>query len=327
MSLLEVRNLNIKFRTSQGLIHVLRDVDLNLSLGESLGIVGESGSGKSVTSLAVFDLLASNAAIESGSIHFHGRDILKLSESEKLKIRGAQIAMIFQDPMTSLNPSFTIEYQIGEVLRIHQALKGASLRDRVIELLGSVGIPDPASRLKSYPHELSGGMSQRVMIAMAIAGSPQILIADEPTTALDVTIQKQILQLLQKLRRERKMSLILISHDLGVIAQNTDRVMVMYAGEVVEEGVSKDVISRPVHPYTQALLRSLPMLYSHESKDFRLPTIPGLVPHLGHRPQGCQFSPRCSLKKEICEKSSIAIEKVESLSAYHRSRCVLSRDK
>ncbi len=322
MSLLKISNLNVKFKTAKGLIHVLRDVNFELEEGESLGIVGESGSGKSVTSLAIFDLLASNSVIESGSIHFMGQDILKMSEAEKLSIRGGKISMIFQDPMSSLNPCFDVEYQISEVLKIHQNLHGSSLRDRVLELLASVGIPDPQSRLKAYPHELSGGMSQRVMIAMAIACSPKILIADEPTTALDVTIQKQILQVLQKLRREKKMSLVLVSHDLGVIAQNTDRIIVMYAGEVVEEGLSKNVIQHPVHPYTQGLLKSLPARYAREGKSFRLPTIPGIVPHLGQRPPGCQLSPRCPIKELSCEANPIQIFNFNINNEPHRVRCI-----
>ena len=307
MSLLQVQNLNIDFSTTQGVVNVLRDVSFHLNEGEALGLVGESGSGKSVTSLAVFDLLASNAQVRSGQILFRGRNIFGLSEVEKVKIRGSEISMIFQDPMTSLNPCFNVEYQVGEVLRMHQGLEGSSLRDRVIELLAKVGIPDPQSRLKTYPHELSGGMSQRVMIAMAIACSPKILIADEPTTALDVTIQKQILSLLQKLRKETGMSLILVSHDLGVIAQNTDRLLVMYAGEIVEEGRSSGVIQRPLHPYTEGLLKCLPGAYKLEGRQFRLPTIPGIVPNLAERPQGCQLSPRCPYKFQACVNGAIVL--------------------
>lgn len=312
MSLLEVKDLNIQFTTSKGVIHVLRDVSFKLDQGQALGIVGESGSGKSVTSLAVFDLLANNAIISGGEILFEGRNILKMSEKEKLNIRGKQISMIFQDPMSSLNPCFTVEYQIAEVLKYHQGLVGAGLRDKVIESLASVGIPDPQARLNSYPHELSGGMSQRVMIAMAIACAPKILIADEPTTALDVTIQKQILLVLQKLRKEKSMSLILVSHDLGVISQNTDRVLVMYAGEVVEEGSAAGVMQNPLHPYTQGLLKSLPGLYKIEGKNFRIPTIPGIVPNLGERPRGCQLSPRCHLKDETCEIKKIEIKEIKN---------------
>ncbi len=319
MSLLEVKNLNIHFSTSGGVIHALRDINFKLEEGEALGIVGESGSGKSVTSLAIFDLLASNAIVSSGEILFKGQDIRKLPENQKLNIRGSEISMIFQDPMSSLNPCFNVEYQIGEVLRIHQNIPKESLRAKVIELLQQVGIPDPQSRLKAYPHELSGGMSQRVMIAMAIACSPKILIADEPTTALDVTIQKQILSLLQKLRKEKKMSLILVSHDLGVIAQNTDRLLVMYAGEIVEEGKAMEVIQKPTHPYTEGLLKCLPALHAHESKDFRLPTITGMVPHLGQRPQGCQLSPRCIYKEARCEQGPIALSQ---LTPDREARCI-----
>jgi dipeptide transport system ATP-binding protein len=312
MSLLEVKNLHIDFSTSQGVIQALRDVTFHLNSGEALGIVGESGSGKSVTSLAIFDLLATNAIVRQGEILFQGKDILKMSDSEKTRLRGSEISMIFQDPMSSLNPCFTVQDQISEVLKVHQGLKGAAARDRIIELLNQVGIPDPQSRLKNYPHELSGGMSQRVMIAMAIACSPQILIADEPTTALDVTIQKQILALLQRLRREKQMSLILVSHDLGVIAQNTDRLLVMYAGEIVEEGVSQDVIHQPNHPYTEGLLKCLPGLHTEVSGTFRLPTIPGIVPHLGQRPSGCQLHPRCAYKQDPCESSQVKLQKLQS---------------
>lgn len=319
MSLLEVKNLNIQFSTSSGIIHALRDINFSLQPGEALGIVGESGSGKSVTSLAIFDLLASNAIVPSGEILFSGRDIRKMPENEKLKIRGAEISMIFQDPMSSLNPCFTVEHQIGEVLSIHQNIPKESLRGKVIELLQQVGIPDPQSRLKAYPHELSGGMSQRVMIAMAIACSPKILIADEPTTALDVTIQKQILSLLQKLKREKQMALILVSHDLGVIAQNTDRLLVMYAGEIVEEGRSMDVIQKPRHPYTEGLLKCLPGLHAHETKNFRLPTITGMVPHLGQRPRGCQLSPRCPYKEAKCEQAPVALREI---SGKREVRCI-----
>ena len=319
MSLLEVKNLNIKFSTATGIIHALRDINFKLEEGESLGIVGESGSGKSVTSLAIFDLLASNAIVDSGEILFRGQDIRKMPENQKLNIRGAEISMIFQDPMSSLNPCFTVEHQIAEVLKIHQNIPRESMRGKVIELLQQVGIPDPQSRLKAYPHELSGGMSQRVMIAMAIACSPKILIADEPTTALDVTIQKQILSLLLKLKKEKKMSLILVSHDVGVIAQNTDRLLVMYAGEIVEEGRSMDVIQRPCHPYTEGLLKCLPGLHAHEAKDFRLPTITGMVPHLGQRPTGCQLSPRCAYKDASCDHGPIGLK---NMAANREVRCV-----
>lgn len=323
MSLLSVRNLSVNFSTSHGVVKALRNVSFDLKAGESLGFVGESGSGKSVTSLAIFDLLASNAIVESGEILFETRkgprDIFKMTEAEKLDLRGAEISMIFQDPMSSLNPCFTVEDQIGEVLRVHQGLAKSQLRSRTVELLQQVGIPDPQSRLKNYPHELSGGMSQRVMIAMAIACNPKLLIADEPTTALDVTIQKQILSLLQNLRREKQMALILVSHDLGVIAQNTDHLLVMYAGEIVEEGKSSEVIKKPVHPYTEGLLKCLPGMYSHEGRQFRLPTIPGIVPNLANRPQGCQLSPRCAYKQPDCEAGRIPFEPISN---ERRARCI-----
>jgi dipeptide transport system ATP-binding protein len=241
-----------------------------------------------------------------------------MSEAEKQKLRGAEIAMIFQDPMSSLNPCFNVEDQIGEVLKVHLGMTKTQARDRTVELLNRVGIPDPQSRLKTFPHELSGGMSQRVMIAMAMACNPKILIADEPTTALDVTIQKQILNLLQKLRIEQKMALILVSHDLGVIAQNTDRILVMYAGEVVEQGPSADVIRAPIHPYTEGLLKCLPALHDGSKKDFRLPTIPGIVPNLADRPPGCQLAPRCSYRQDSCEKARVPM----FLSENRQHRCL-----
>jgi dipeptide transport system ATP-binding protein len=318
MSLLEIKNLSIDFQTSTGIVKALRDINFSVEEGEAVGVVGESGSGKSVTSLAIFDLLANNAIRESGKIFFKGKNIFEMSEAEKLKLRGSQISMIFQDPMSSLNPCFNVQDQIGEVLKIHQGLSTVQIRERVIELLQQVGIPDPQSRLKNFPHELSGGMSQRVMIAMAIACNPSILIADEPTTALDVTIQKQILQLLQKLRKEKKMSLILVSHDLGVIAQNTDRILVMYAGEIVEEGKSLDVMKNPNHPYTEGLLKCLPAMHVQEGKDFRLPTISGIVPNLMKRPKGCQLHPRCSYKIAECESHDIKIETIGD----RRVRCI-----
>lgn len=302
--MLKVVNLSVSFRTSQGLVKALRDVNFELKAGEALGFVGESGSGKSVTSLAILDLLASNAQVESGSIFFEGKDLRTLSENEKQKMRGSQISMIFQDPMSSLNPCFTVGDQIFEVLKVHESLSQQQCRDRSLSLLGMVGISDPQSRLKAYPHELSGGMSQRIMIAMAMACRPKLLIADEPTTALDVTIQKQILDLLNKLRKENGMGLILISHDLSVIAQNTDNIMVMYAGEIVEKGPSQKVIKNPVHPYTEGLLKCLPSNYELND-NFRLPTIKGVVPHLVNRPKGCQFSPRCDYTQSLCTQSEI----------------------
>ncbi|MEK7355006.1 MAG: ABC transporter ATP-binding protein [Bdellovibrionota bacterium] len=298
-SLLSVEALSVSFETRRGAVHVIQDMSFELKRGRTLGIVGESGSGKSVSSLAVMGLLPPTAKIGTGRGMFDGRDILKLSEGEMQSLRGGRLAMIFQDPMTSLNPSFTVGFQIEESLRTH-GVKG-DLHAKSIELMAQVGIPDPALRLESYPHQLSGGMSQRVMIAMAIACSPDLLIADEPTTALDVTIQAQILALLKKIQADRGMGLILITHDIGVVAQMADDIVVMYAGHVMESGPKDDVIHRPKHPYTQALLQSLPG--SHVLAEFRsrLPTIPGLVPDLFARPSGCQLNPRCPYVIEKCK--------------------------
>jgi oligopeptide/dipeptide ABC transporter ATP-binding protein len=303
--LLSVSNLSIDFKTAQGQVEALRDISFQVQAGESLGIVGESGSGKSVTSLALFDLLATNAVIKSGRVVFQGRDLFAMSAAEKQKLRGREMAMIFQDPMTALNPCFTVEQQIGEVLEIHLGLSKSARREKVTELLGQVGIQNPSERLSAYPHELSGGMSQRVMIAMAMACRPKLIVADEPTTALDVTIQKQILDLLKQLRVKHQMAMILVSHDLGVIAAHTDRMLVMYAGEIVEQGKAQEVIQNPLHPYTEGLLKCLPSKHVKTSEDFRLPTIRGLVPSLFQRPQGCQLAPRCDYKKDGCESSTI----------------------
>ena len=307
MSILNVQNLRVEFATKRGVVEVIRDVSFQLEKGQSLGIVGESGSGKSVTSLSLLRLLPETARILSGKIEFQGQDILQMSASHLEKLRGSKIAMIFQDPISSLNPCYTVQDQIAEALKIHENLTGRGARDRVLELLNLVGIPDPQARLRNFPHELSGGMSQRVMIAMAMACRPELLIADEPTTALDVTIQSQILSLLQKLRKEQGMSLILVSHDLGVIAQNTDQICVMYAGEVVENGSSDQILRDPQHPYTKALLRSLPALQKATSEDFRLPQIPGQVLSLSHRVPGCQFQDRCEQVQENCRESSISL--------------------
>jgi len=298
--LLSVKNLFIDFQTERGPLKAIQDVSLDIWRGEIVGVVGESGSGKSVTSLAVMDILADNAQITKGEILFKDKDLLKMKAGERRKVFGGQISMIFQDPMTSLNPVFKIGDQIAEVLEIHTDLRGASQRDRVIELMNLVGIPDPAPRLSNYPHQLSGGLAQRVMIAMSMACSPKLLIADEPTTALDVTIQSQILSLLRRLQKENDMSVLLISHDMGVIAQNSSRLYVMYAGEVAESGLTKDVLQNPRHPYTSALIRCLPGNYHDEKEGFHIPSIPGIVPNLVNRPSGCQFNPRCDRVLDRC---------------------------
>jgi len=318
--LLSVENLRVSFETRRGVVNVIDNLSFSLEKGRTLGIVGESGSGKSVTSLAVMGLLPPTAQIPSGTVKFDGRDVLKMSEGERQSLRGGRMAMIFQDPMTSLNPSFTVGFQIEEALRTH-GIQG-NLRDRTIELLKQVGIPDPASRLDSYPHQLSGGMSQRVMIAMAIACEPELLIADEPTTALDVTIQAQILQLLKDIQAKRGMGLILITHDIGVVAQMADDILVMYAGHLMEAGPKEDIIRRAKHPYTQALLESLPG--SHGLAEFRsrLPTIPGLVPDLLARPPGCQLSPRCPYMIEACTRAVPDARLIER----SRVRCIRAEE-
>jgi dipeptide transport system ATP-binding protein len=267
--------------------------------GELLGIVGESGSGKSVTMLALMGLIAWPGEVTADRLIFAGQDILALSTGQRRRIIGKDIAMIFQEPMTSLNPCFTVGFQIMETLRVHEGGTRASRRKRTIELLEQVGIPEPATRLKAFPHQLSGGMSQRVMIAMAIACNPRLLIADEPTTALDVTIQAQILDLLLKLQRERGMALVLITHDMGVVAETAERIMVMYAGMAVEVQPAARLFERPHHPYTAALLEALP---ERSAGRRRLSTISGVVPGVEDRPAGCLFSPRCVFADDNCRR-------------------------
>ncbi|MCC7442792.1 MAG: ABC transporter ATP-binding protein [Bdellovibrionales bacterium] len=304
MALLEVRDLSIEFETRKGNLKALERLSFTLNEGETLGIVGESGCGKSITSLALMGLLAPNARVSAGALRFEGKDLLAMNEEARSEIRGAEMSMIFQDPMTSLNPSFTVGFQLEEMLKAHPREEAdrspAGRRKRLVELMEQVGIPDPAQRLTCYPHELSGGMSQRVMIAMAVASRPKLLIADEPTTALDVTIQAQILELLRDLQRRYKMALILITHDLGVVSETAARTMVMYAGQAVEEGPTREVIASPRHPYTAGLLQCLPALHAKEAPKTRLPSIAGMVPDLLARPSGCQFHPRCSRAQEPC---------------------------
>jgi dipeptide transport system ATP-binding protein len=314
--ILRVENLSVEFETLRGNLRAIDGISFEVRAGETVSLVGESGCGKSITSLAIMGLLPANGRIASGKIFYEGRDLLAMPEDKRRELRGADIAMIFQDPMTSLNPSFTVGFQLMETLKTHQ--KGASLskqalREASIKLLQQVGIPEPTHRLDAFPHQLSGGMSQRVMIAMAIACRPKVLIADEPTTALDVTIQAQILELLKTLQRENGMSLVLITHDLGVVAEMADRVMVMYAGQIVEGGPTGNVIDLPRHPYTRGLLDSLPATHAasgeHRSK---LSSIPGLVPDLLRRPSGCQLNPRCSFADEKCRQSAPELVSLEN---------------
>jgi len=295
MPLLEIQNLSVEFPTSSGVLRAVDGVSLTLDEGEILGVVGESGSGKSVTMLALMGLVAYPGRVRADRLAFAGRDLLDISDGERRQLTGKDVAMIFQEPTTSLNPCFTIEFQLTETLRLHEGMDGKAARRRAIELLEQVGIPAPEGRLKAYPHQLSGGMNQRVMIAMAIACNPKLLIADEPTTALDVTIQAQILDLLLSLQRERGMALVLITHNMGVVAETAQRVMVMYAGQIMEERDAASLFEAPQHPYTAALLAALP---ERSVGDHRLATIPGVVPGLFDRPQGCLFSPRCAYATE-----------------------------
>ena len=297
MSLLTVENLSVSFGDEKAPFKAVDRVSNTVNEGEVLGIVGESGSGKSVSSLAIMGLIDFPGRVTAEKLHFNQNDLLALKPKEKQKIVGADIAMIFQDAMTSLNPSYTVGYQIMEALKVHQGGSKAARRERAIELLSLVGIPDPKSRLEVYPHQLSGGMSQRVMIAMAIACNPKLLIADEPTTALDVTIQAEIIDLLLELQRKENMALILITHDLALVAESAHRIIVMYAGQVVEEGRAEEIFKSPLHPYTQALLKALPEFAEGKS---RLQSLPGVVPGKYDRPQGCLLNPRCPYATEKC---------------------------
>ncbi len=297
--ILEVKDLRVHFRTDDGVAHAVNGVDFQVAPGEALGIVGESGCGKSVTNMTVLRLIPSPPGeIPTGEILYRGQDILKMSPREVRKVRGGQISMIFQDPMTSLNPFLRISKQLTETIELHTGLKGAAARQRAIEALGQVGIPTPEQRVDAYPHEFSGGMRQRVMIAMALCTDPDLLIADEPTTALDVTIQAQILALLQQLQAERGMSLILITHDLAVVAGMCSRVIVMYAGKVVETAPVDELFADPRHPYTLSLLRSVPRL--DEQVGRHLEPIEGLPPKLTEEPTHCSFAPRCKFAREQC---------------------------
>src|SRR5215468_4533054 len=299
MPLLEIDNLSVDFPTTGGRLKAVDRVSLSVDEGEVLGIVGESGSGKSVTMLAMMGLVAYPGEVRADRLSFAGKSLLNLGDRARRRIAGKDVAMVFQEPTSSLNPCFTIGFQLGETLRVHEGLDRKARRKRSIELLEQVGIPAPASRLNAFPHQLSGGMNQRVMIAMAIACNPRLLIADEPTTALDVTIQAQILDLLVKLQRERGMALALITHDMGVVAETAERIMVMYAGMAVEVQPAARLFERPHHPYTAALLEALP---ERSTGRRRLATIPGMVPGVGDRPSGCLFSPRCTYADEDCRR-------------------------
>jgi len=298
MALLDIQNLTVEFRTSSGWFKAVDSVSLSVDAGRIHAIVGESGSGKSVAMLAVMGLLPKTARVTADLVRFDGKDLLKLSDAERRKIIGKDMTMIFQEPMSSLNPCFTVGFQLGEALKTHLGLGKAEQRERSIALLRDVGIPAPESRLGAYPHQFSVGMAQRVMIAMALACNPKLIIADEPTTALDVTIQAQILDLLTKLQRETQTALVLITHSMGVVAETAETVSVHYAGQKVEERPVRDLFANPRHPYTAALLAALP----ERAKGRKLPSIPGTVPGQFDRPLGCLFAPRCGYAQEICHR-------------------------
>ena len=297
MALLEIRNLTVEFQTAGGAFRAVDSVDQSVDAGEILAIVGESGSGKSVSMLALMGLLPWTARITADRLDFDGTDLRKLTARQRRKIIGKDIAMIFQEPMSSLNPCFTVGFQIKEALRVHLDLDRRQVQARAVELLEQVGLPSPEKRLGAFPHQLSGGMSQRVMIAMAIACKPRLLIADEPTTALDVTIQAQILELLASLQKETGMALILITHDMGVVAETAERVSVQYAGQKVEEQPVRELFAEPHHPYTAALLAALP----ERAEGKYLPSIPGVVPGIFDRPPACLFEPRCTFARDLCQ--------------------------
>jgi len=297
MALLEMHDLKTFFTTKRGVVKAVNGVSYKVEAGRTLGVVGESGSGKSVSAMSMLQLLDGNGYIAGGSIMFDGRDLTKLSLSEMQKIRGNAISVIFQEPMTSLNPVFTIERQVSEPFIIHQGLSKEEARKKVVEMLADVKIPNPEVVAKQYPHQLSGGMRQRVMIAMALSCNPNLLIADEPTTALDVTIQAQIIDLMVELKHKINAAIMLITHDMGVVAEMADSIMVMYAGQVVEYGTAREIFRNPLHPYTQGLLSSIPRL----DKDVdRLYAIPGTVPSLNAMPEGCRFCVRCSCARPEC---------------------------
>lgn len=316
--LLDVQNLKTRFQTDEGTFYAVDDVSFSVKKGQTLGIVGESGCGKSVTSLSIMRLIQKPGSIESGKIMFKGENLLGYSEDKMRDIRGNEIAMIFQEPMTSLNPVYTIGDQIEEAILLHQKeLSKDQAREKAIEMLRLVGIPAPEKRFHEYPHQLSGGMRQRVMIAMAISCNPELLIADEPTTALDVTIQAQILDLMRKLQKDFNAGMILITHDLGVVAEMCQEVAVMYAGRVVEFGTVEDIFYRPKHPYTRGLLDSIPHFETGQKLD-QLKTIKGMVPSLYNLPKGCRFADRCPYAQNDCRES---YPSTENLRGIHKVAC------
>jgi oligopeptide/dipeptide ABC transporter ATP-binding protein len=316
MAFLEVRDLETVFALNGRYVHAVDHVSFAIDAGRVLGLVGESGCGKSMTALSLMRLVPSPGRVAGGRVLLDGRDLMTLSESEMRTVRGAGLAMIFQEPMTALNPVFTVGSQIAEALRLHRRMSRREAWDRATALLDEVGIPEPARRAHDYPHQLSGGMRQRVMIAIAISCEPRVLIADEPTTALDVTIQAEILELLRALRERHGMALLLITHDLGVVAEQADEVAIMYAGRIVEQAPVTELFDGPLHPYTQALLRSMPGVAGRRQ---RLEAVPGTVPDLLHLPSGCAFRDRCPLAIEEC---AARVPPLEEKAPRHRAACI-----
>lgn len=317
--LLEINNLKTYFKTDEGIVKAVDGVSFHLDRGETLAVVGESGSGKSVTSLSIMQLIPTPPGyFADGEVTFENQNILKFKERDMRRIRGNDISMIFQEPMTSLNPVYTVGNQIAEAIVLHQRKTQRQAMKQAMEMLELVGIPEPARRVKNYPHQMSGGMRQRVMIAMALSCNPKLLIADEPTTALDVTIQAQILDLMRKLQQEIGMSILFITHDLGVVAEVADRVVVLYAGQAVEEGTVETIFHEPKMPYTLGLLNSVPRVDKAAVKQKRLEAITGNVPNPLHLPEGCSFHPRCSYVKGICKNE---VPQLENISNDHRVRC------
>jgi len=323
-AVLEVRNLRTHFLTNEGIVKAVDGVSFSVPQGKTLGLVGESGCGKSVTAMSIMRLIAPPGRIVGGEILLNGRDLISLPEREMRQVRGSKIAMIFQEPMTALNPVLTVGFQIAESVLAHERVSKREAWSRAVEAMKAVSIPDAEKRAKDYPHQLSGGMRQRIMIAMGLVCHPMLVVADEPTTALDVTIQAQILELLDSLREQYRLSLILISHDLGVIAEVAETVAVMYAGKIVEIGPAMDVFHNPKHPYTEGLLQSVPRLGSSLGRKDRLHAIEGMVPNLHHLPAGCSFAPRCYKKTVECTLSEIPLEPVASSgpSVTREVRCI-----
>ncbi len=322
-TLLSLRNLKTYFYTAEGVVKAVDGVSWDLKPGETLGLVGESGCGKTVSALSILRLIPDPPGkIVGGKVLFEGKDLTKISSAEIRRVRGNKISMIFQEPMTSLNPVFTIGFQIAEAIQLHQGLGKKDAMDKAAEMLELVGIPLPRQRVREYPHQLSGGMRQRAMIAMALSCNPKVLLADEPTTALDVTIQAQILDLMLRLKEELGTAIVLITHNLGIVAETAQRVVVMYAGVVVEEGSPEEIFKTPMHPYTRGLLRSVPVLGKGDKRTDRLQEIPGIVPSLHDVPPGCKFGPRCQQVMDSCSEREPELIEV---SPGHFARCILCR--